>query len=811
MFQFEFFGGLATSKSPEAIEANELVSGVGIWLPPGSANRVEKILGRSDFGSVSGLLPIDGLALCLFDTGAGDKLIAYAGSGLYSAVPGESGTFTLLASGNISPSGTLHSTHWNDRWYLTLGVSENKCVESDGSIRRMGMFPPQTLTSGSIQVGASGIVPRFPTMRNISWPGFGAQTWIDPDFAYDRDDDTYAQTSAQVAGVHRFEMHEWTVEDQTSGLFVEVEWEFFRAASQAGTQYTGTPAQGLPSIRIRRRWGADRYTVVVVSGISGVIDHDAVILEKVYAGDTPLTITQIPLGTSGTSGLYVSCELYLPANTNGPIYTARLREVRALNAGTKSPMTTLSGVMYGITEACPAKGLESPISYSPQTYSMDATQGNNSIQLTLPSGRVNEFATDYYVYRTHDGGVAKRDFGRIGIIQLNDTANPVFIDTFKTPFDTVATPKYALLQIQPGDGVIVYHDRDQAPSAFNFITSYQGSLVGIDSTNPRQLWYSFPGFPESWPIPYTIYSFPLAEHDRLVGLLPIGDSLLILAVEAVMELRGLPLVFNNILNDSSIRKIEGQPGCVGSKAFCTYSTNGEPRGAWVSRTGLHVSNGPLAWRVSDSIDWGAMVNVATLDSAVLYWDERRQMLIMHFDFDGDGINDRYLFFIVKTGVQMPLIFGANYCDCSDIAHGYISGVQRIYSANPDGHIYLEWTGTTDASNAYNTSGVVPLFVETGKLYTDDYTEMGTFKVNTMHSHWGVDESLSLIWTVGRDQDDYQASITNTVSLSGVRGTESFIGLAGEWAQLRLEHLGSGIGFLTTVKSIIKKTSQAGKR
>jgi hypothetical protein len=68
--QIEVNGGVVTRKAPDKIQANELVSGVGLWYVPGDEVAAYKIDGRHEYANGSQIahgLPIKGIlgAVCL--------------------------------------------------------------------------------------------------------------------------------------------------------------------------------------------------------------------------------------------------------------------------------------------------------------------------------------------------------------------------------------------------------------------------------------------------------------------------------------------------------------------------------------------------------------------------------------------------------------------------------------------------------------------------------------------------------------------------------------------------------------------------
>jgi hypothetical protein len=439
------------------------------------------------------------------------------------------------------------------------------------------------------------------------------------------------------------------------------------------------------------------------------------------------------------------------------------------------------------------------------------------VVLSLPSGRQNENTTDLRIYRTFDGGVAPRDFGLVGEASVDLVNRPVFVDTFREwgQFD-VALPKYQMLRVVESDGGEIDYDLNTMPSIWSHINQFQGSLVGVDVTQNRRLWYTPPGTPESSPSCYVFKRFPLDEKDRLIGTLSVGDSLVVLAEAAVMEIRGLPLVQGDaIFNLPQVRKLDGIPGCVSPKAMCVVSIDGISAGAWVSPFGIFVTNGQTASRISDEMNWTSTINQATLSTSVLFYDEQRHLLVFTYDSDGDSINDRYILFHVSQ--QKPSGFpkwtGPHFGFVNDLSDGVIEGLHRIYSGSNDGNVYLEWNTGLDASNAYSVSGVVPLILKSGRYYQDtDREDYEVFKVSLRHSDFGVGETATVQCVYGRDHNaNVSGVVTKSVSIAGHRGTECLIGRSLEWAEFTITHLGSGLGTFTDIRTTAESAGESGDR
>jgi hypothetical protein len=307
----------------------------------------------------------------------------------------------------------------------------------------------------------------------------------------------------------------------------------------------------------------------------------------------------------------------------------------------------------------------------------------------------------------------------------------------------------------------------------------------------------------------------MPEHDFLMGTMTVGDSLIILANGGVMTMSSLPLANNEgILSSSETRRLDGAPGCVGHRAFTSFGPDGPLMGAWISAVGVHVTTIAQHTRISNDINWKALVNVSTLDQAILTWDEERQILVMDYDSDNDGYNDHCLFFHMSQDHQKqngrPKITGPHYRKANCVAKANLTGEWLWWTGSLDRNIYNEWDGSiVDHSYVYNVSGIVPMIVKSGKIYDDvNYAELNTLKIVVRHDNFNGTVG-TLRYDYGRDSQLRSSSVTKNLSLSGVCQSEVFIGRQSEWAQFTISHLTSGQGSIGSIKLLTAQAGDAG--
>jgi hypothetical protein len=249
---------------------------------------------------------------------------------------------------------------------------------------------------------------------------------------------------------------------------------------------------------------------------------------------------------------------------------------------------------------------------------------------------------------------------------------------------------------------------------------------------------------------------------------------------------------------------------VGVYAATEVALDGQHRAAWVSTEGVYLTNGFTAQRITRDLDWDSTVDVASLGTAVLHWDKKRSALVLAYDSDGGGTNDRWLLLHMeelKDG--LPRISGPHYGAINCLTSGKVSGVRRLYSGHvSDGNVYLEDNGRTDASQAYSGTQV-PTIVTWHQDWGANMVEVDTLRIG--HADLGTGETATLAMTFERDSDGdtQQQAETKTVTMNGRRGTDVFVGRSGERAEWTLTYTGSGSGHIREIVAQVQGGSSEG--
>ena len=775
---FRFNGGVVTSRDRSALEEDELQQATGIMLKPGDTSRVHKIGGRTVFADSGVGLPVKGMALCQFDPGGTDKLLAYAANTVFGATPGLSGSFSPIAGLiSLDASATrLATAHAYNKWFVGNGYDRQKVLKSDGTTRRHGMAPPAEaptcvagLTTSTTQrpsatSGASGLNMTSPA-KCYDTPGAGQK--ITSTFGY------------------------W----QQSVI----------VGSPNVLAFTTFGASTAASRKLTVAWSLDASVLVVppigIGGHASFGGSCTMLLEySTNSGSSWATLDTVT--TDEPTGIRLSS---IPISVNSNLVqvrvtytyaailqvTAKIYDIRISNGATTSISTT-TGLFYAVSEVDANNAIESVAGPASDLVTLSV---QNIVTITLPAAAINANATHWRVYRTFDGGSTPQTLGRLHDVPIAQTTT--YDDFTEFDKDTGPTPLYALLAVTL-DGGTVYVPRDGEPPIFQQVTFWKGSLIGVSRVAPRTLAYSFAGRPESFPLLYVIETWPMPEHDTLVAAVGCGDTLIVAGADTMMALDDLPRVTQGIFSNVDIRPLRSQPGCVNQDAIVAFSVAGEPRVAWISHYGLHQTNGTTSSRISLDIDWTGSSGLGDqyAATAILKWDPQLQALIVCYDSNADGVNNFFYYIFMAPEHQkpngQPKWTGPHYGKIRSMASGIVSGSYIRWSGHAsDGAVYVENTGGTDASQSYSGT-IVPILLTSARRYGPE-REMAVYKASLRHTAFGGGRTLSAAWTSGRDASGQTQTKSSTVSVATQGSTQFLVARQGEWHELSVTDSGATQG------------------
>ncbi len=787
---FQFNQGTVTARDRAELTDGEMQVGTGGFYRKGDPINLHKIHGKTSFGSTGTGAKVWGLAVAQFDSGGQDQVLAASSTTLYKATPGASGTFATSGISLNASATHLTVAHSADRHYIGDGYSTNQVLESDGTTRNMGMEEPVEKPVGTATAGAGSRTRPNATVSNSGW--------TDPGNTFDSSAATFGYASLSAAGTATL-VTSFAAQART-GKRISVKYGL------AGGQFLGDSDDFEFGHGGKVEAGWDVTIKIELSHDAGVT-YDEVLLNETAL--RPIADTVVLSASTDVNDDQLRLRYTFTYNTGTKTATFRVYDSYAENGATGAAVSTTTGLRYAVTEYDQTRGLESAAGPFSELVTLSSASSHNSVSLTLPSAALNATTTHFHIYRTTDGGTAPQDLARIGVA-LVAAAGGAFLDNLSVPITTVGAPFLGLWRVEDSRSNSVYFPRDLPPPEFQWMAEFKGSLLGIRRQD-RALYMSAPGRPESWPEINVVGSFPFKEHDILVAAMPVGDALLIAAQDLMLRLDDIPIVVRGVFNAAEVHRIDGAPGCVSQYAITPFSVAGEPRVAWVSRFGVHVTNGYTHETISLDVDWPAFCSRANLNNASLFWDEDEDVLILDYPTSTTGNNrSAYIHMGLMHRKQngQPKWTFPHHSTVTTRAGAVVGGEWRVYEADwSDGVVYLTG-GTTDASQSFSGTQV-PLDVTTGRLY-GERRDTSVTRAGLEHGNFGSGQNATLTWTAGRDSASNNQRVSKTVSLNGQQHTEFFVGRAGQWHEVRIQHTGSARSFIKGIWGHGDRQGESGK-
>ena len=752
--------GEMSAAAPSDVGGNGLItsSGIGYRINDGRAWLVKgrELLGNPD------LAALRGLSLIKFDDGT-LRLMTLAGTALRSIDPDDFSVAELLDSSKSPGSIRMSVAAMNDRWFVVTGFDHNTVVaqDADGNIDSylMGLDSPQEAPDVTI---SSDTGNEWYTDVEVSNTG----GWIN--FAKIGDDDTvnpgtFGGATLEDDGIEVLEIG-WT--DTTTGAdrIALIRW---RLAGLQSDSFDGSPGPGGSGPRPPINPGY-RATILIEKSEDSGANYTTMLSRQIGDGLPPMTNWEnfrSPITASAANNV-VRFRLTLRYNSGTSPATFRVQLAR-INQGSQYPAIDGGGdvVRYCYTEFDQTTGTEGPPSGSTEV----AFDGENRADIVFPATPQNgNRATHRYIYRTppikpDDPGLSV--FGRIAIQAIDETT---FVDVFDVfGYEEQAFPLLEMIAV--GE---LYFPANQPPPQLDYITEFDGSLVGIRG---RQLYRSLSGRPESWPEILAVDSIPIPDNDNLVAGVQVGNAFAIFAKESSFAIDEHVRSSGRALIQPKVRRI-ANVGCAGIDLVSVIDQggDGEELAAWVSPFGIHMTNGFTSRTITDDILWSAKVpNPSLLSGAVLRWDRGIRALRFYYPSSASSTgNDRYALLFMSPQHQtergLPKTTWGHVANLSVVATGIDLNQERVWSGDYDGNVFLE-----DGYKDEQTGGDIPFSFS--YHLEGDWRLAQLLRGRIRHtSGEGVGVTVTIVATMGRGS---QTVVRDVVLESGP--TEFFIGRGGD--------------------------------
>jgi hypothetical protein len=758
-----------------------------------------------------------GLYLAQFDSGGTDYIFGLGkggGAGKFakkSPATGSSFATTGLTAEFLTSATALSGAHYNNRHYLCNGEDLNVVALSDGTVRRMGMNPPQAAPTAVASTVAQAFQRTASADAAINY-GAGVEGWLNTAALIEGTKVTDSGTFAYVT-IGKADVYESAKEQTwTFGSYTAVDSRLEVSFRLTTGNVTNNPGDTVGSGGGHA--GRFQTRIIVKFSINNGSSYTTIVNTVLDRSMQDVVTIQVPVANATyTGGTAIKVIASAQLLKKGDGHSFRVEEIRMAKGGAASNITTTTGFYYQVTEWDQEATQESGPSPVSAIVTMAA---NNLVTVTLPTAVQNTRSTHWKIYRTPDGGEAPLQSGFVAQIGI---AQATWADSFVRPYNLQAPFTVEIIGVS-GAGGTVYNPLHGVPPTCKQFWVHRGRLKGLPADSDRAVAYSEPGYPESWPVVNADNDYPLQEGDRLIAGVSLGDIEVMFCSTTVVVQNDSPSWTDGQFRATVKATLRGAPGAVSQDAIASFTAGGQSRVAWVSYQGIYVTDGHTAERISDDQDWSTFGSATSvLSTARLHWDKHRQCLVFAYDSDGGGNNDRFALIHMAPEHQkangMPLWTGPHYGTIAAMASGMVSGVHKLWSMSHVAIVYEENNGTTDAASTYSSTQV-PLIVKTGRLYGDalaqalGWRDWGAYKARLRHSAAGGSETVSVQWQTGRDSSGVTQTVTQTPSIVSQQANEFYVGIGGEWTEIQLTHTGSANWAILDLTADVQPMGRSGR-
>lgn len=790
-----FNGGTNTTRDEGTVGVNQLVKSIGLEYVTGDSEMIHKIKGRSLFDSIAGSAKIRGLELISYDDDT-IYLLGLSGTKLYlaDASNGFTGTFTVgsgIGATRKDTQSKLSAAHYQNRWYACTQQNSNAVVESDGTFLDHGMYAPNLgkigLTIGTIST--NNLVMSQTTNSHSAGPNRWKSvvfSGVDYNDQYNIVAGTVLQNTGETASVE----FETTFTTTFADRFIEV-WHNITDDTNI---FQSLPGDSSDQADEAKTWQATIAISHSENNGSSFVPHSTIVMDRNMPG---LQKIQIPISSDAVGHDQIVLKIELTADNieglDSLTYGVYKQVILNDGGGDTTYTNTIGSMYYAITEYDQERQWESPLS-KPAELKQDPDTPYGRVLVTLPTAARSRNATHYNVYRTSNQNprYIPSEMGYIGTVKVEDTEYHDIFNRYM-PSEIPTDPLYEWL-ILDEFGISTFWEKNSAPPPLTFIGSFKGTLFGLAG---RRYVQAMGGRPQSWPQLFTIDRMPFKENTELLSGHQVGDTLWIGGVNGCVILDHPIETRAGSLRLPGPRRLDGAPGVTGTYASTPLSAKDEPMVAWVSNHGVYISNMVTFARLTDDINWEALVEESKLGDAVLYWREKKEQLVLHYTSKGQTTNDEYMLIHMGRNQQTkqgtPLITMEHPGDFSCRTGGRIGGVWKEFTGKvDDGGVFLEeGDDFADASNSHDGSGNIPVNLKTGRQYFGGGVDVGRSQLYTSAPTGGTTISLSMSYFTGRDSSETDHNIERLLSLTGSRSRwhDFNVNQAGDWMQWQLQTVG----------------------
>lgn len=646
-------GGLHTSEDSAFLSEGQLTLMQNLVYEPGS-RAVRRARGRLLYASVTGATSVDGLRDIQFDND--DHYLVAMASGLYRYSAVSAASFTTLTA--ITQGEQLDAVHYRNRFFLLNGVTAS--AETTGS--NTVVYLSATAASVAPSVRQHGLLPVIAAPSVTTASGSFSQT---------------------VTGYYEY----WTTEvakvaQDGAELILE---SAFAAGTNPTTVFVSSTGQvpmiQLPATRnpITTHWRVYRSTkkdaqsdrrfptgfMIGEAGTATASQSDT--LTVASASSFPSSFnTSAPwnnwLNASGATAsdtLYASATgVGLVANSQQMFYGFNLGgfvgSVRGITIEVQAYATAASMNVVPLTVAIGKRNTTTGFfletiadiiggnaKVASKSGNITSTASASPTTLTLGASADRWFASD-------KPGLADSDFdGNFGVrIDVSKPGTALGVNYVKATVhysgSVDGTVQYPSVVYTFGD-ITAQVSKNHPPPSASTGDLFEDSLVLNDVSNPSLIRWSSPGEPEYFPPTYYL-DFETRDNDEVTLVKVVGSTLVTGLKHSMWRVNYLPSERDSSFDrGKAMQPISKTYGCYGPMCATTFSMDGQPEMlAWVSRYGIHATDGHSFVTYTDALNWRDVISTTSTSAPIcLINDRERQELLFYYQNNANG-NETYL-------------------------------------------------------------------------------------------------------------------------------------------------------------------------
>lgn len=391
------------------------------------------------------------------------------------------------------------------------------------------------------------------------------------------------------------------------------------------------------------------------------------------------------------------------AHTHGMLAASTAPTVEV--TGTGQVLATGSTLTYWIEEQVRDSTtnaiLKRSASSSAETVTYTGTGASVTLTVTRPAIRDSQ-ATHWALYRTATNG--SFPVGAVvvsGIIA--DTTLPDGLGSANPGLPTGDTYELATVTLA---GTSSNFPRNGQPPIASTGDIFEDSLVTNDISDRATVRYSWPDEIHKFPA-CNVIKFETKELDEVVLIRSLGNFIMVGLNRAMWRINTFPRPSDAQFDGGRVKEQVCGYGVVSPLAADLFDFGTGLRLAWVSRSGVMVTDGSSWDILTDDVDWQATVEPSRYSSIRLVNNAAEYRLEMDYTPLGGTANTETMYLHYHPshakqgaggGVRAKVTWPIHRAATASL-RAVIDGEDRILTVNTDMKLYVEDEGLTDASGA----------------------------------------------------------------------------------------------------------------